>query len=299
MLFGNHLVNIAYIHEEGMAMAQIRIHVLHCGKIGVAPNLPASAQWRWPAKADARRLKSGARIWLPVSAYLVEHPKGLFLVDAGLPRTVSPTGIEDRAAQLRMFGRGWYTLVHSVVEPEQSIGEQLAARGIRPQDLDYVLFSHLDPDHIAGISEVRGAKRLLVAEEEYFWSCRVNLRYTSRKLWMDEPPERFWYRVNHIGPESRSYDLFGDDSVHLVHIAGHTEGMFATLIRNGGRYVLLNADGAASPRSWAEGTVPGICENSVRAKKALDWIGEMSRDGACAASLCSHDPDVTPQTIEL
>ena len=176
MLFHNHLVNIAQILEEETAMAQIRIHVLHCGKIGVAPNLPASAQWRWPAKADARRLKNDARIWLPVSAYLVEHPKGLFLVDAGLPRTVSPTGIEDRAAQLRMFGRGWYTLVHSVVEPGQSIGEQLAARGIRPQDLDYVLFSHLDPDHIAGISEVRGAKRLLVAEEEYFWSCRVNLQ---------------------------------------------------------------------------------------------------------------------------
>ena len=39
MLFSNHLVNIAHIHEEGTAMAQIRIHVLHCGKIGVAPNL--------------------------------------------------------------------------------------------------------------------------------------------------------------------------------------------------------------------------------------------------------------------
>ena len=156
-------------------------------------------------------------------------------MDAGLPRTVSPAGSEDRAAQLRMFGRGWYTLVRSVVAPGQSIGEQLAARGIRPRDLDYVLFSHLDPDHIAGISEVRGAKRLLVPEEEYFWSCRVNLRYTSRRLWIDEPPERFWYRVDHIGPESRSYDLFGDDSVHLVHIAGHTEGMFAALIRNGER----------------------------------------------------------------
>lgn len=248
-------------------MAQIRIHVLHCGKIGVAPNLPASAQWRWPAKADARRLKNDARIWLPVSAYLVEHPKGLFLVDAGLPRTVSPTGIEDRAAQLRMFGRGWYTLVHSVVEPGQSIGEQLAARGIRPQDLDYVLFSHLDPDHIAGISEVRGAKRLLVAEEEYFWSCRVNLRYTSRRLWMDEPPERFWYRVNHIGPESRSYDLFGDDSVHLVHVAGHTEGMFATLIRSGSRYVLLNADGAAGPAPGRRAPCPASAKTACAPKR--------------------------------
>ena len=40
MLFHNHLVNIAQILEEETAMAQIRIHVLHCGKIGVAPNLP-------------------------------------------------------------------------------------------------------------------------------------------------------------------------------------------------------------------------------------------------------------------
>ena len=44
MLFRNQLVNIVQIHEEGTAMAQIRIHVLHCGKIGVAPNLPESTQ---------------------------------------------------------------------------------------------------------------------------------------------------------------------------------------------------------------------------------------------------------------
>ena len=36
--FRDQLVNIVQIHEEGTAMAQIRIHVLHCGKIGVAPN---------------------------------------------------------------------------------------------------------------------------------------------------------------------------------------------------------------------------------------------------------------------
>ena len=50
MLFHNHLVNIAQILEEETAMAQIRIHVLHCRKIGVAPNLPVSAQWRWPER---------------------------------------------------------------------------------------------------------------------------------------------------------------------------------------------------------------------------------------------------------
>ena len=46
MLFHNHLVNITQILEEETAMAQIRIHVLHCGKIGVAPNLPLSGAGR-------------------------------------------------------------------------------------------------------------------------------------------------------------------------------------------------------------------------------------------------------------
>ena len=42
--FRDHLVNITQNHKEATEMARIRIHVLHCGKIGVAPNLPASAQ---------------------------------------------------------------------------------------------------------------------------------------------------------------------------------------------------------------------------------------------------------------
>ena len=48
-------------------------------------------------------------------------------------------------------------------------------------------------------------------------------------------------------------------------------------------------------------TLSGVSksERRERAKKALDWIGGMSRDGACVASLCSHDPDVAPQTIEF
>lgn len=56
MLFHNHLVNIAQILEEETAMAQIRIHVLHCGKIGVAPN-PAGQ--RSVALARQRRTRGG------------------------------------------------------------------------------------------------------------------------------------------------------------------------------------------------------------------------------------------------
>lgn len=228
-------------------MPRIRVHVLHCGRIGVAPDLPASGQWRWPAKADARRTKADARIWLPVSAYLVEHPKGLFLVDAGLPRTVSPTGVEDRAAQLRMFGGGWYT-GSCTASSARAVDRRTAGRARHPA-AGSGLCALFPPRPGSYRRHQRGAGRKAPARAGGGISGRAasTCATASRRLWIDEPPERFWYRVNHIGPESRSYDLFGDDSVHLVHIAGHTEGMFAALIRNGERYVLLNADGAQVP----------------------------------------------------
>lgn len=277
-------------------MGKITLHILHCGKIGVAPELTHNGQFRYQAAVSGALLPEQNRLWLPVSAYLIEHPRGLILVDTGWPRAISPNGVFDRKAQIQTLGLPLYQVCHGVVGPGETIAEQLAQRGIRPADLDYVLISHLDTEHVGGVSSLRGAKRILVSEEDYFWSGRTNFRF-ARPVWLNEALETFWFRVTMIGPENHSCDLFGDDSVQLVHIPGHTEGIFATLIRSGSKYVLLNSDGAFSPKSWETMTVPGMAENSARHRKSLQWIRDMSMSPDCIASLCSHDPDVQPQTI--
>lgn len=266
-------------------MAQIRIHVLHCGKIGVAPNLPASAQWRWPAKADARRLKSGARIWLPVSAYLVEHPKGLFLVDAGLPRTVSPTGIEDRASQLRMFGR---RVVHARAQRRGAGAVDRRATGrARHPAAGSGLCALFPPRPGSCRGHQRGAGRkasagggggiLLVVPREpaLHLAQAVDGRATGAVLVPREPHRAGEPLVRPV------WGRLGASRAHRRAHGGHVRHAHPQW-RPGTCCSTPTARQVPAPGRRAP--CPGICENSVRAKKALDWIGEMSRDGACAAS---------------
>ena len=85
----------------------------------------------------------------------------------------------------------------------------------------------------------------------------------------------------------------------MVNVPGHTDGQAAIIVRSGGRFVLLTADAAFSPRNWQEMIVPGFGFSRDFQKKSLRWIADMAADPGCAAVLCSHDPDVMPGIITI
>ena len=199
------------------------------------------------------------RITLPVFTYLIEHPRGLILVDTGLCRGLSPEGVYDPKAAAAVLPSRMAPLLHPSVPKGMAIHEQLAAMGIRPEDLDYVLLTHLDVDHVAGLRHVSQAKHIVLPEYEYYWSCRAV--YKTRQpqdLWIQFPMERPFYHGSPLGPNHWVIDLFGDESIQMVNVPGHTEGQAAIVIRNGGSFVLLTADAAFSSRNWQEMIVPGF-----------------------------------------
>lgn len=164
----------------------------------------------------------------------------------------------------------------------------------------HVLLTHLDPDHVSGLRHVSRAGRIVLPEYEYYWSCRtVYKTRQAQKLWMPYPMERPFYRGSPLGPNHWAIDLFGDESVLLVNVPGHTEGQAAVLLRSGGRFVLLAADAAFSPRNWQEGIVPGFGFARQWQRKSLRWIADMAADPACAAVLCSHDAEIRPGLVTL
>ena len=172
--------------------------------------------------------------------------------------------------------------------------------GIQPQDLDYVLLTHLDVDHVSGLRHVSGAKHIVLPEYEYYWSCRTVYKIRQpQDLWIQYPMERPFYRGSSLGPNHWVIDLFGDESIQLVNVPGHTEGQAAIVFRNSGRFVLLTADAAFSPRNWQEMIVPGFGFARGFQRKSLLWIAGMAADPNCAAVLCSHDPDVKPGVITI
>ncbi|MDE5758155.1 MAG: hypothetical protein K2H85_06035, partial [Allobaculum sp.] len=85
-------------------MSKIKIHVFHTGKVCIAPNLAFGGDHSNLIKASGLFENKEDRLWLPVSAYLIEHPKGKFLVDTGWSREMSPNGEFDRAAQIHSLG---------------------------------------------------------------------------------------------------------------------------------------------------------------------------------------------------
>ena len=238
------------------------------------------------------------RITLPVFTYLIEHPKGLILVDTGWCRDISPKGVYDPKAVSAVLPSHLAALFHPSLPKGMAIHEQLDAMGIQPEDLDYVLLTHLDPDHVAGLKNVNKAKHIVLPEYEYYWSCRTVYKLRQPwDLWIQYPMERPFYRGSIQGPNHWVVDLFGDESVQLFNVPGHTEGQAAIVLRNGDRFVLLAADAAYSPRNWQEMITPGFGFSPEWQRKSLRWIAEMAKEPGCAAVLCSHDPAVKPGII--
>ena len=71
-------------------MAEIKIHVFHTGMVCVAPELPFGGEHCNPIKASGIFGKKSDRLWLPVSAYLIECSHGKILFDCGWNGTDGP-----------------------------------------------------------------------------------------------------------------------------------------------------------------------------------------------------------------
>ena len=280
-------------------MSGIKIHIFHTGKVCVSPNLPFGGDNCNPIKASGIFEKKENRLWLPVSSYLIEHPKGKFLVDTGWERTMSPNGVFDKKAQIKSLGSFILYLVNQgVVEFGECIDEQLAKIGVKTSDLDAVLLTHLDCDHANGLNQVKNAKKFLVSNDEYEFALKNPIRY-SKNWWKNVELTKFEWN-NTQGPFKKSYDLLGDGSIELINIPGHSDGLFAVKITNEeGKYVLLFSDGGYATKSWEEMITSGVAANKKQQKISLEWIREMSLNENCLKSVASHDIDIEQQLIEF
>ena len=278
----------------------MKLHLLRCGSMSVSSAVPFGNRISLGNTARQLLAPVSKRLELPVWTFLIEHPRGPVLVDTGWCRELSPAGVYDAEAAAKLLPGYLAAFYRPTLPAGEAIHEQLAALGLQPSDLAAVLLTHLDPDHVAGLRHLAGARRVILPEDEYFWACRTV--YKARQpwsLWMDTPMERPYYRASTLGPNHWAIDVFGDESLLMVNVPGHTDGQAAVLIRSGKRFVLLAADAAFSPRNWQEEITPGFGFDRQRQLASLRWLREMAEDPACAGVFCSHDPALQPGLFEF
>ena len=167
-------------------MEHIQIHVLHTGTVAVAPALPFGGANCNIIKASGIFEKRSNRLWLPVSCYYIEHPKGKILVDCGWHRNMSPEGTFSPMAQIKSLGSPLLFLVNQgMLPPNAAINEQLQKMGVLPSHLDYVLLTHLDCDHANGLALVQEAKHIMVSADE-LRCARAHSKIRYQKKWWSE-----------------------------------------------------------------------------------------------------------------
>ena len=279
----------------------IKIHVMHTGKVYVSSALPFKDAEKNPSPLQLSLLSFYGRrnrIWLPVSVYFIEHPKGKILIDTGWHREISPAGEYDRVAQVKHLGVGHFLINQGVLPKGESAVEQLEKIGIAPRDLDYIILTHLHTDHASGLRQFKDAKKILVSAPELQDTEKFPIRYV-KSMWDGINFETFDFEDTGVGPVGKSLDFFGDGTLELINIPGHTSGLTAVKINGDDKFVLLFSDGGYSKKSYENLIPPGTALDDELAMKSLKWIRETSLDENCVESLANHDAEILPHVIEL
>jgi N-acyl homoserine lactone hydrolase len=270
---------------------KIKVHLLHCGFVEVDEALPFSTpSWNPLIYTLIFRSKKN-KVWLPVSAYLIEHPKGLVLIDTGWHTDV-------RVKQFEHLGLAHWLINKAKLPKGKAIHEQLAQLGYQPSDIDFVILSHLHTDHVSGLELVEDAKRIYVSDIEWQEAHNKPIRYVPT-MWKDIPVETFSFSQTGIGPEGLSYDLFKDGTLVFVNTPAQTRGLTTTIVNNNGNFLLLTSD-----MEYQKKTVDPKSNASAQGKlskfrKSLQWVASQSEKPNCLKVLANHDRTLKPSVFVL
>ena len=270
----------ALLPPVSAAFGDVRVTALRTGRVAVKEahrTLTGPAATRLPSIALDPRWTP----WLPITCWLVEHPEGAFLVDAGETPRVADAGYFacDGATQF-VYRR----LLRFDVPLASALGAQLRAAGVPPEALAAVVMTHLHSDHTGGLEDVAGV-RAVVSPETARRPPQGAVACRWPAAWA---PEARAYASGASGAFAESHALTADGRVRTVPTPGHTRGHQSVVVEAGGRRVILAGDAAFSVDQIHAGTAAGICEDVPLARRTLALLREEAEAGT--AVLCSHDP---------
>lgn len=218
-------------------------------------------------------------VTFPLPSYLIQHPRGLVLFDTGL----APQAQGDPVA---VYGE----LAEHVgirFEEHQSLENQLGLAGFRTQDVTHVVCSHTHLDHTGGLHLFPHAK---------MYAGAGDLRYA---FWPDDPDAGFFRREDleatrgfdwtHVRGD---FDLFGDGSIVLLAMPGHTPGNQSLIVRLPSQTFLLTGDTVHLHAALDNGLPMPTDYSTDLAKQSVQRLRGL-RDSLAATVWIAHDPDDT------
>jgi glyoxylase-like metal-dependent hydrolase (beta-lactamase superfamily II) len=200
--------------------------------VTAVPQVPRAV----PTAAIVEGTFAPARVENSLTSFVVKHPKATFIVDPAVCTHVEQRAIAQLPAVLRV----------AVRPPADTIPTVTALNRLRetPQ-LDFALPTHAHWDHISGLLDLPGLPVYLHrTEHEWVGSGPVAPVGGVRDSLRDRPIIGYDLDGPPVLTFTRSHDLFGDNSVILVDLAGHTPGSIGVLSHTRRGWFLIAGDAA-------------------------------------------------------
>lgn len=208
---------------------------------------------------------------MSVRSYLVVHPDGVLLWDTGIADEIAANPDGEPIADAVVF------------RVPTTLRSQLEAIGTDPADVDVVGLSHLHIDHVGNLDRFPRAKVVMQHAERdaAFGPDAEALTYIPKAYATLDPK-----RVQTVAGE---HDVFGDGTVLMTPLPGHTPGHQGLLLslRESGP-ILLAADIAYSAQDYAEARVRAGNVDVDASRRSIESAKRLERELGAAVWL-HHD----------
>lgn len=248
-----------------MAAGGVEVHAMTCGWLEASLGLFVAGE--------------PGRIRVPVPSFLVRHPRGAVVFDTGL-HVGTQRDPADRIGVLADVFQVRFA-------PGEELAARLAALGVDPAEVLWLVTSHLHFDHVGGNAQLPNARWLLQRRE---WNAARDPEWRARAFY--DPRD---YDLGHdrllIDGE---HDLFGDGSVRCLPTFGHTPGHQSLHVRGsaGAADLILTADACYLRRTVEDGLLPPNVHDAEAMHASLGRLRALARSGA--RLVFGHDPQGWP-----
>jgi N-acyl homoserine lactone hydrolase len=226
-------------------------------------------------------------IQVPVGFYVVRHPKGNVLFD---------TGNNDKIIKDPSYWGASFTALKPVNTPDVAIDVQLQKIGLKPDDIKYVVPSHLHLDHGGNVGKFPNSTIIVQKSEirNAFWpEPGTGGPYMIGDVMPLRAPNNDMPNAVKMIQLEGDLDLFGDGTIVVKRWVGHTPGsqMMTVRLKNKG-LTILTGDNVYFRENVEKNLLPGVAlaYSPPGILSAYEWLREQIAIEK-ADYFTAHDPD--------
>jgi len=230
------------------------------------------------------------QIRIPVAMFVIKHPKGNVLFD---------TGNNDKIIKDPSYWGPNFAALKPVNTPDISIESQLARIDMKPDDITYVVVSHMHLDHGGNVGKFPNST-LVIQRDEIEYAMFPDEPFAGAFIPGDVAElrsgigEKKPNALPMLILEKSDLDIFGDGSIVVKRARGHTKGgqMLVVRLPNTGP-VILTGDAAYFRENVTKSIPPNIAlaYDPAGIMRGYEWIRYMMASEG-ADFFTSHDPDM-------